>query len=91
MSILKRIGRAAKATVNVHGEGRYRARGEPVVCPVCEGREFVKVVDREVRRPMFMRWNLPWLKLDRHATTLVCTHCTHMLSFGRSPEREEGG
>ena len=81
------LGRAAKAAAGTGGEGRYTARGDPIICPVCGGEDFVEVPDRHVHKPLMMRWNLPWLKLDGFATTLICTHCTHMLSFGRGPER----
>ena len=88
-SFFKRIRRAARASLEVHDVAKFFVRGEPVICPMCRGDEFVRVPDREVKRPLFMGLNLPWLKLDRFSTTLICTHCTHLLSFARAPERVE--
>ncbi len=86
-SFLHRLGRAAKAALDHLGEGRFAAGGEVVACPVCHGESFVQVPDRGVRRPLFMKRNLPGLSLDRYATTLICTECSHLVSFGRPPER----
>ena len=86
-TFLTRLRRAAKATVEAHDVAYFRVRGVDVVCPICSEREFVQVRDREVRRPLFGGLNLPWLRLDRASTTLICTHCAHLLSFGRAPER----
>ena len=86
-SFFRRLGRAAKATLEAHDEARFKVCGDLVVCPVCRGEDFVRVPDRSVPRPLFMRLNLPLLKLKGHATTLICTHCTHLLSFGYPPEQ----
>jgi hypothetical protein len=37
-------------------------------------------------KPIFRWLSVPWLELDRYATSLICAHCTHMLIFGRAPE-----
>jgi len=87
---LKRFARAAKAAVGTQGEGRFLARGDPILCPVCSGHDFLEVTDRHVPKPLMMRWSVPWLKLDGFSTSLVCTHCTHMLSFARAPDRVQG-
>ena len=89
MSFLSRLGRAAKAAVDYHGATQYQVRGQAVVCPICGGDEFVMVADREVRKPLFSSRNVPWLELDRISTTLICTHCSHLLQFGRAPERTD--
>ena len=89
MSFFSRLNRAAKAALDYSGAARYEVRGEEVKCPVCRGTEFAMVTDREVRRPLFSRRNLPWLKLDRNSSTLICAHCSHLMQFGRSPVRVE--
>lgn len=86
-SFFKRLAGAARATVSSQGEGRFQARGEFVICPICGGKDFVMAPDRRVKRPLYMKLNLPSFELDRFASSLICTHCTHMLSFGRPPER----
>jgi len=89
MSFFSKLNQAAKAALDYSGAARYEVRGEEVKCPVCRGNEFALVTDREVKRPLLSRRNLPWLKLDRNSTTLICVHCTHHLRFGRAPERVE--
>ncbi len=87
MSFFSRLNRAVKAALDYPGAARYQVRGETVACPVCGGTEFAMVRDRDVRRPLFSRRNLPWLKLDRSSSTLICTHCSHLMQFARAPVR----
>jgi len=92
MSFLRRFRRAVKASIDTLGAQGYTARGEPVVCPICRGEEFVRSSGGAYSKPMLMGFNVPWLKLDRQATTLICTHCTHVLTFGKAPDlADEGG
>jgi uncharacterized protein CbrC (UPF0167 family) len=73
------------ASVDALGPRAFSVRGEPVICPVCEGREFVYATGGPYKKPFLLRFNVPWLKLDGQASALICTHCTHILTFGRSP------
>ena len=86
MAFFKRVGRAVGATLGSLGAQTFRVKGEVVVCPICKGRDFVRATGERVNRPTLMWINLPWLKLDRLSTSLLCTHCTHVLSFGKTPE-----
>lgn len=89
MSLFRRLSRAAKASVEVHGASQFLARGDAVICPVCSREEFVATSDERSKRPLFMSFNVPWLRLDRFTTSLICTHCAHVLTFARVPERRE--
>jgi hypothetical protein len=89
MSFLSRFRRAVDASAGVLGANGFRAGGEVVVCPVCGGREFVRSTGGYVKPP-FLKASLPWLSLNIYATNLLCTHCTHVLTFGRAPEQIEG-
>lgn len=89
MSIFRRFRRAVRASIDTLGAQVYSVRGKPIVCPVCDGREFVRSSGGAYTKPMLVGFNLPWLKLDSQATSLICTHCTHMLTFGKAPELAE--
>lgn len=86
MGIFRRLRRAVDASLSTLGPGRYRARGEDVRCPVCDGDEFMRAAGGPCAKPFLRAFNAPWLKLDSHATSLICTHCAHILTFGRAPE-----
>ena len=86
MSLIKRVGRAVNAAVGGMGAQTFRAKGEAIVCPVCGRGEFVQAPGDHYAKPSLLWMNLPWLKLDRMTTSLICTHCTHILTFGRVPE-----
>lgn len=89
MSFLPRFRRAVQRSIAVLGVQRFRAGGADVVCPVCAGHEFVRSTGGGYVKPIMLKVNLPWLSLSRHTTTLICTHCTHILTFGRAPEIHE--
>ena len=91
MSFFNRLKRASKAAIGDRGAGEYSAKGEAIVCPVCAGVEFLDVRDREFRKPFLAGHTTPWLKFDRQVTSLVCTHCAHLMHFAVAPERSEGG
>ena len=91
MSILRRFRRAVKASIDTFGAQPFAVRGERVVCPVCQGEEFVRSSGGQYSKPILMGFNVPWLKLDRQATTLICTHCTNVLTFGKAPELADEG
>ena len=57
-----------------------------MVCPVCQGHEFVRSSGGPYQKPLLAGFNVPWLKLDRQATSLICTHCTHIRAFGKAPD-----
>ena len=86
MSFLSRFRRAMDRSIEVLGAQRFRAGGEAVVCPVCGNREFVRSTGGGYVKPVLLKVSTPWLTLSRHTTTLICTHCTHILAFGRAPE-----
>lgn len=79
------------ASVDALGPQTFSVRGEPVICPVCKGREFVYAPGEPYRKPFLLRFNVPWLKLDAQASALICTHCAHILNFGKAPEADDGG
>ena len=89
MSLLARFRRAVNKSIEVFGAQRFRAGGENVVCPVCGNREFVRSSGGTYVKPILLRVNVPWLMLSERATTLICTHCTHILRFGRPPDLVE--
>lgn len=91
MGLISRFRRALGASVEAHRPQTYRARGVDVVCPVCGGQEFVRASGDFYVKPLFLGFNAPWLRLDRQATSLLCTHCTHLLPFGKAPEPAEDG
>jgi hypothetical protein len=86
MSFFSRFRRAVGASLDTLGVQRFRARGEVIRCPVCGGSEFVRSSGSPYVKPIFRWLSVPWLELDRYATSLICAHCTHMLIFGRAPE-----
>ncbi len=86
-SPFKRLKRAAKAAGEVFDPAPFLVRGELVICPVCKGDEFLRSSGGILHRPMFMTFRAPWLKIDRETSTLICTHCVHILHFGYPPER----
>lgn len=55
---------------------RPRRAGVPVVLAVCIGASV----------GLMLGFTVPWSKLDRQATTLICAHCTHLMHFGSVPE-----
>jgi len=65
----------------------FLAKGEKVLCPVCGGDEFLRSPGDVLHRPLFLSTSAPWVKIDRETTTLICTHCVHILHFGYPPER----
>ena len=89
MSFFKRLKRASSAAIGRHAAGEYFAKGDAIVCPVCSGTEFLEVRDREFRRPFLAGHTTPWLQFDKRVTTLVCTHCAHLLQFAVAPERAD--
>ena len=91
MSFFRRFRRAVKASIDTLGAQAFTVRGDPVVCPICQGEEFVRSSGGALAKPMLMGLNVPWLKLDRQATTLICTHCTNVLTFGKAPELADDG
>lgn len=91
MTFLARFRRAMSASLDTWGPQAYRAAGDPVTCPVCRGREFLRSSGGVYLKPALLRVHAPWLKLDRYATSLVCTHCANILTFGRAPEPDEEG
>jgi len=86
-SPFKRLRKAAEAAVEVFDPAPFLVRGELVICPVCKGDEFLRSSGGILHRPLFMTLRAPWLKIDRETTTLICTHCVHILHFGQPPER----
>ena len=86
-SPFKHLRRAAKAAGEVLDPAPFLVRGELVICPVCGKNEFLPSSGGMLRRPIFMTLRAPWLKIDRETTTLICTHCVHILHFGQPPER----
>ena len=89
MSFLDRLRRASKAAVGRREPGEYSAKGELIRCPVCSGTEFLDMHDRHFQKPFLSGHTTPWLTFDRQVTTLVCTHCAHLLQFAVAPERSE--
>lgn len=85
-SLFRRIGRAVRASVESFGSQRYSIKGSLVRCPVCGGDEFVRTSGGPVSKPLLLRFNAPWLKLDSQSTHLICAHCTHILQFGTTPK-----
>lgn len=91
MSFLSRFSRAVDKSISTLGPQRFRAGGEEVVCPVCRNTEFVRSSGGAYVKPLLLRVNVPWLTLSAHATALICTHCAHILTFGRPPEVVDPG
>ena len=85
MPFFSRFRRAVDASLATLGPQRFRAGGETVTCPVCGGVEFVRSPGGYYRKPLLLKVNVPWLELTGHSTSLICTHCTHILTFGRAP------
>jgi hypothetical protein len=83
----KRVLNAAEAAGEAFDPSPFRVRGENVACPVCGRGEFLRSHGGELPKPLFGSVRVPWLKLDPGITTLICTHCVHVLHFGRTPER----
>ena len=86
-SPFKRFKRAAKAAGEALEPSQFLVKGEKVVCPICGGDEFLSSPGSTLLRPLFLSFTAPWLKIDRESTTLYCTHCVHLLHFGRPTER----
>lgn len=84
---LKRLKKAAKAAGEALEPSQFAVKGERVFCPVCRQDEFLASPGNILQRPLFLSFTAPWLKIDRESTTLICTHCVHILHFGRPPER----
>ena len=85
MSFFRRVRRAVRASMETFGAQPYEARGERITCPVCKNQEFVRSNSGAYDKPMLLGFNEPWLELDRNATSLICTHCTYILTFGKAP------
>ena len=85
-SLFRRFGRAVRASVESFGAQRFAIKGDLVRCPVCGGDELVRTSGGPVSKPLLLRFNAPWLKLDSQATHLICAHCTHIMHFGTAPE-----
>ena len=83
----RRLRKAAKAAGAALEPSQFVVKGELVVCPICKEDEFLASPGTILQRPLFLSLTAPWVKLDRQSTTLICTHCMHILHFGRSPER----
>ena len=86
-SPFRRFRKAAKAAGEALEPSPFVVMGEKVVCPICGGDEFLSTPGSVLQRPLFLSFTAPWLKIDRESTTLICTHCVHILHFGRPPER----
>ena len=82
-----RLRSAVKAAESALEPSRFMMMGELVVCPVCGKDEFLASPGTVLQRPLFLSITAPWVKIDRQSTTLICTHCMHILHFGRPPER----
>ncbi|NNM05130.1 MAG: hypothetical protein HKO65_08520 [Gemmatimonadetes bacterium] len=85
----KRFKKAAKAVGEALEPSPFVVKGEKVVCPICGGDEFLSSPGSILQRPLFLSFTAPWVKIDRESTTLFCTHCVHLLHFGRPPERAQ--
>jgi hypothetical protein len=86
-SPFKRLKKAAKAAGTALEPAQFAVKGELVACPVCGQDEFLASPGSILQRPLFLSLTAPWVKIDRESTTLICTHCVHILHFGRPPER----
>jgi hypothetical protein len=91
LSFFPRFRRAVRASLGTLGAREFRAGGELVVCPVCQGRDFVRSTGGGFQKPLLLGVNAPWRKLSRYTTALICAHCTHILTFARPPELVEEG
>lgn len=90
MGLFRHFRRAVRASIESFGTQSFAIKGELVRCPVCSEDEFVRTSGGPVSRPLLLRFNAPWLKLDRQSTVLICAHCTHIMHFGTAPTVVEG-
>lgn len=84
-SLFRRFGRAVRVSIESFGAQRFAIKGDLIRCPVCDGDELVRTSGGPVSRPLLLRFNAPWLRLDRQSTHLICAHCTHIMHFGTAP------
>jgi hypothetical protein len=66
------------------GPGEFSVLGRPVQCFHCGGSQF-KAGDAQLNTVLATLLNLDWV--DRSATVLICTMCSHIQWFGERPSR----
>jgi hypothetical protein len=73
-----------RARASRPGGDQFVAAERPVICPQCGGDRF-DTREALLNSTVLTAVGLDWL--DRSATAMICTRCTHITFFAKRPER----
>jgi predicted nucleic-acid-binding Zn-ribbon protein len=84
MPTMKNISNAFKQASKAMGPGQYTIADKQIKCPHC-GNDVFSRDEAQLNTALRTFLELDWL--DQSATVLVCTKCSQIQWFGKSPTK----